>query len=169
MTCEIHQHCAQIIASCMWHGMEAINLWNSWGEAHVALIVAFSSFVFCGVWLNSNTMVGKPVTCSFSTVGRCQVLLEKEISIPLLYGDADFLFLDCQQLFHGLWYYCAMIVKLTHLTWNSENLLGIVKTKMGDKRPNNTDELKLFEMHISCTCSLQVYVNFWRGLYIVPI
>ena len=32
------------------------------------------------------TIVSNPVTSSFGTVGRCQVLLEEEISISILYA-----------------------------------------------------------------------------------
>ena len=77
-------------------------------EAQVALIAAFNSSVLLGlvsliflltiphrfsVGFRSGELAGqsstvlpwyyKPVTSSFGTVGRCQVLLEKEISISI--------------------------------------------------------------------------------------
>ena len=75
-------------------------------EAQVAMIVAFSSSVLLDLvdliflltishrfsmevrsvgWpiKHSNTMGRKPVTSHFGTVGRCQILLEKEISISI--------------------------------------------------------------------------------------
>ncbi len=92
-----------LITDSIWRGMEVISLWHCWGgmEAQVALTVAFSSSALLGlvsliflmtipqVWRvcwpikHSNTMVIEPAFGTFGSVGRCQVLLENEISISI--------------------------------------------------------------------------------------
>ncbi len=86
----------------MLHGMESISLWHCSGvmEAQVALIAAFRSSALLGLvslifiygvqvrriyWpiKHSNTMVIEPAFGTFGSVGRCQVLLENEISISI--------------------------------------------------------------------------------------
>ncbi len=81
----------------MQRGMEAISLHHCSGvmEDHVALIAAFGSSPLLGLEIlygvqvrrvcwpikHSNTMVIEPAFGPFGSVGRCQVLLENEISI----------------------------------------------------------------------------------------
>ncbi len=99
-----------LITASIRHGMEVISLWHCWGgmEAQVSLIVAFSSSALLGLvsliflltiphrfsmgfrsgWVcwpikHSNTMVIEPAFGTFGSVGRCQVLLENEISISI--------------------------------------------------------------------------------------
>ncbi len=50
-------------------------------EAQVSLTVAFSSSAFCGPVEHTNTMVIQPTFGAFGSVGRCQILLENDISI----------------------------------------------------------------------------------------
>ncbi len=97
------------ITASIRHGMEVISLWHCWGgmEAQVALIAAFRSsallglvsliflltipYILYGVQVrrvcwpikHSNTMVIEPAFGTFGSVCRCQVLLEKEISISI--------------------------------------------------------------------------------------
>ncbi len=98
-----------LITASIRRGMEVISLWHCWGgmEAQVSLTVAFSSSA-CWVWClsssswqypidslwgsgqascwpikHSNTMVIEPAFGTFGSVGRCQVLLENEISISI--------------------------------------------------------------------------------------
>ncbi len=96
-----------LITASIRRGMEVINLWHCWGgmEAQISLTVAFSSSAFFGLlfliflltiphrfsgvqvwWVcwpvkHTNTMVIKPTFGTFGSVGRCQILLENEISI----------------------------------------------------------------------------------------
>ncbi len=93
----------------MRRGMEVISLWHCSGvmEAQVALIAAFKSsallglvsliflltipYILYGVQVrrvcwpikHSNTMVIEPDFGTFGSVGRCQVLLQNEISISI--------------------------------------------------------------------------------------
>ncbi len=83
----------------MRRGMKTISLWHFSGvmEAQVALITAFRSSALLGqvLWSgvqvrrvcwpvkHSNTMVIEPAFGFFGSVGRCQVLLENEISISI--------------------------------------------------------------------------------------
>ncbi len=89
------------ITASMRRGMEAISLWHCSGvmEAQDAFITAFRSsallgldntpYILYGVQVrqvcwpikHSNTMVIEPAFGTFGSVGMCQVLLEKEISI----------------------------------------------------------------------------------------
>ncbi len=98
------------IAASMWRGMKAISLWHCSGvmEAQVALIAAFRSsallslmsLIFlltilhrfsmgfrsgrvCWPIKHGYTMVIEPAFGTFGSVGRCQVLLEKGISISI--------------------------------------------------------------------------------------
>ncbi len=98
-----------LITASIRRGMEVISLWHCWGgmEAQVSLTVAFSSSALLGLvsliflltipidslWVqvrrvcwpikHSNTMVIEPAFGTFSSLGRCQVLLENEISISI--------------------------------------------------------------------------------------
>ncbi len=92
-----------LITASIRRGMEVISLWHCWGgmEAQVSLTVAFSSSALLGLvsliflltivqvrrvcWpiKHSNTMVIEPAFGTFGSVGRCQVLLENEISISI--------------------------------------------------------------------------------------
>ncbi len=97
-----------LITASIRRGMEVISLWHCWGgmEAQVSLTVAFSSSALLGLvsliflltrldslwvqvrWVcwsikHSNTMVIEPAFGTFGSVGRCQVLLENEISISI--------------------------------------------------------------------------------------
>ncbi len=99
-----------LITASIRRGMEVISLWHCWGgmEAQVSLTVAFSSSAllglvsliflltiphrfsirfrsgeFAGLIKHSNTMVIEPAFGTFGSVGRCQVLLENEISISI--------------------------------------------------------------------------------------
>ncbi len=91
-----------LITASIRRGMEVISLWHCWGgmEAQVSLTVAFSSSAF--FWLlfliflltiphrfsmgfRSGEFAGQsviqPTFGAFGSVGRCQILLENEISI----------------------------------------------------------------------------------------
>ncbi len=89
-----------LITASIRRGMEVISLWHCWGgmEAQVSLTVAFRSSCIVGSGVSqilygvqvrqvcwpikhSNTMVIEPAFGTFGSVGRCQVLLENEISI----------------------------------------------------------------------------------------
>ncbi len=97
-----------LITASIRRGMEAISLWHCWGgmEAQVSLTVAFSSSAFFGVLFliflltiphrfsmgfRSGEFAGQSSTPTpwsfnqllvlFGSVGRCQILLENEISI----------------------------------------------------------------------------------------
>ncbi len=95
-----------LITASIRRGMEVISLWHCWGgmEAQVSLTVAFSSSAFFGLlfliflltiphrfsmWFRSGEFAGQSSTVTpwswtfgaFGSVGRCQVLLENEISI----------------------------------------------------------------------------------------
>ncbi len=93
-----------LITASIWRDMEMISLWHCWGgmEAQVSLTVAFSSSAFSGLlfliflltilygvqvwWVcwpvrHTNTLVISPTFGAFGSVGRCQILLENEISI----------------------------------------------------------------------------------------
>ncbi len=102
-----------LITASIRRGMEVISLWHCWGgmEAQVSLTVAFSSSALLGLvsliflltiphrfsmilygvqvrrvcWpiKHSKTMVIEPAFGTFGSVGRCQVLLENEISISV--------------------------------------------------------------------------------------
>ncbi len=102
-----------LITASIRRGMEVISLWHCSGgmEAQVSLTVAFRSSALLGlvsllflltilhrfamilygvqVWRvcwsirHSNTMVIEPAFGTFGSVGRCQVLLENEISISI--------------------------------------------------------------------------------------
>ncbi len=100
------------ITAPMRRGLETISLWHCSGvmEAQVALIAAFRSSALLGLvslfflltipnlrglnmpvqvrrvcWpiKHSNTMVIEPAFGTFGSVGRCQILLENEISISI--------------------------------------------------------------------------------------
>ncbi len=99
------------ITASMRRGMEVIGLWHCSGvmEDQVALIAAFRLSALLGLvsliflltiphrlsmhgvqvrwvcWLikHSNTMVTEPAFGTFGSVGRCQVLMENEISISI--------------------------------------------------------------------------------------
>ncbi len=99
-----------LITASIRRGMEVISLWHCWGgmEAQVSLTVAFSSSALLGLvsliflltiphvqvrrvcWpiKHSNTMVIEPAFGTFGSVGRCQVLLENEISISIKQKEA---------------------------------------------------------------------------------
>ncbi len=96
-----------LITASIRRGMEVISLWHCWGgmEAQGSLTVAFSSSAFFGLFFliflltiphrfsmgfrsgvcwpvkHTNTMVIEPIVCDFGSVGRCQIMLENEISI----------------------------------------------------------------------------------------
>ena len=73
---------------CFDRGLKLICVVES-GVSHLPL--DNTTQILCGVQVRpvgwsvkpSNTMVSTPVTSSFGSVGRCQVLLEKEISISI--------------------------------------------------------------------------------------
>ncbi len=100
-----------LITASIRRGMEVISLWHCWGgmEAQVSLTVAFSSSAllglvsliflltiphifsmgfrsgeFAGQSSTVNTMVIEPAFGTFGSVGRCQILMENEISISIM-------------------------------------------------------------------------------------
>ncbi len=83
-----------LITASIRRGMEVISLWHCWGgmEAQVSLTVAFSSSAFFGLLFLIDSLWGSglvsllasqahPTFGAFGSVGRCQILLENEISI----------------------------------------------------------------------------------------
>ncbi len=94
-----------LITASIRRGMEVISLWHCWGgmEAQVSLTVAFSSSTFFGLLFliflltiphifsmgfrsggfagYSSTPTPWSTFGAFGSVGRCQILLENEISI----------------------------------------------------------------------------------------
>ncbi len=124
------------IAASMRRGMEAISLWHCSGvmEAQVALIAAFRSsallslmsLIFlltilhrfsmgfrsgrvCWPIKHGNTKVIEPAFGTFGSVGRCQVLLEKGISISIK--------LVSRKKHEVLWHFLVWLRWL----WTSEN------------------------------------------------
>ncbi len=76
-----------LITASVRRGMKAISLWHSSGviEAQVALNLLCLIQVWRVCWpiKHSITMVVEPAFGTFGSVGRCQVLLENEISISI--------------------------------------------------------------------------------------
>ncbi len=91
-----------LITASIRRGMEVISLWHCWGgmEAQVSLTVGFSSSAFSGLLFfiflltipiprfslgfRSGEFAGQsstPTFGAFGSVGRCQILLENELSI----------------------------------------------------------------------------------------
>ncbi len=123
----------------MRRGMETISLWHCSGvmKAQIALITAFRSSA-CWVWClsiflltiphtfsmgfrsgefagpikHSNTMVIEPAFGTFGSVGRCQVLLENEISISHK---------ACQQ--KEAWSALKLPCRWLRWLWTSENTM----------------------------------------------
>ncbi len=141
---------------CISFGNQGPRVWRKGGEAHspscLKSSVKFPQSVM--IWgAMSSAGVGPLVFLKTNITALVYQEMLEHFMLPSadqLFKDADFIFQQDLAPAHTakstkswLNYIGVGVLEKTHQTWIPENLWGIVKRKMRNKRPKNADELKV--------------------------
>ncbi len=173
--------------------MEAISLWHCSGvmEAQVALISAFGSSALLGLvslifllriphrflmgfrsgisWpiKHSNTMVIEPAFGTFGSVGRCQILLENEISISINLvsrGKAWSALKYPGRWLHWLWTSENTVDQHQQMTWQPKSSLTVETSHWTSSNDGLcASSSRLWDLDFQMKC--KIYFHLKRGLW----